>query len=103
MLIVKQIYFFLNLNDYVIFITKKHPFYPPLYPLLSLTTHIYPKYPYPSTPNYPSLSLITPHYPHSFLSLPKHPAGEGATAGVKAWISRSMYCMLCTWYYGVMS
>jgi hypothetical protein len=22
---------------------------------------------------------------------------EGATAGVKAWISRSMYCMLCTW------
>jgi hypothetical protein len=30
---------------------------------------------------------------HSFLSLPKHAAGEGATAGVKAWISRSMYCM----------
>ena len=25
---------------------------------------------------------------------PKHAAGKGATAGVKAWISRSMYCML---------
>jgi hypothetical protein len=36
-------------------------------------------------------------YLHSFLSLPKHGAGEGETAGVKAWISRSMYCMLCTW------
>jgi hypothetical protein len=34
---------------------------------------------------------------HSFLSLPKHAAGEGATAGVKAWIARLMYCMLCTW------
>ena len=34
---------------------------------------------------------------YSFLSLPKHAAGDGATAGVKAWISRSMYYMLCIW------
>jgi hypothetical protein len=32
-----------------------------------------------------------------FSPFPKHAAGEGATAEVKAWISRSMYCMLGTW------